>query len=112
MEDPTMRIPSDFVRKTPTSLAKGRAVVAFRRTVPSTTVNTRGVMYSAPGSPRAISLEPKREAIPAATIPRGPTQPIKSFSDSLRSEPWVLNRTMNGRIKKTIMAKSRAVFQL
>ena len=50
-----IKIPSDLVKNTPTSFANNRAVVAFNKTVPKTIMNTNGVMYSAPASPRNIN---------------------------------------------------------
>ena len=105
-------MPSDFVKKTPTIRAKILAVVAFNKTVPNTTMKTNGVMYSAPGSPLAKSFEPNNEAIPAATIPLGPTQPTNNFSLVFKSEPQELIKTPKGRIRKTITRKSATVFQL
>ena len=80
-------MPSDFVRNTPTALANIRAVVALSKTVPSTIIKTKGVIYSAPTSLRNINFEPKSEAIPAATIPLGPTQPMNNFSLNFKLDP-------------------------
>ena len=80
LEAPTIRIPSEFFKNTPTIFANNLAVVAFNNTVPKTIIKTNGVIYSAPSTPCFNNLLPKREAIPAATIPLGPTQLIKSFS--------------------------------
>ncbi len=68
-------------------------------------------MYSAPGSPLRTSLEPNKEAIPAATIPRGPTQLINSFSLVLSPDFRVLRKTPNGRNTKMITAIKIAVSQ-
>jgi len=43
-------------------------------------------MYSAPSTPCFRSLLPKREAIPAATIPLGPTQLMNNFSLNFKFE--------------------------
>ena len=85
-EAPTIKIPSEEFKNTPMIFANKRAVVAFNKTVPRTIINTKGVMYSAPSTPCFSSLLPKREAIPAATIPLGPTQLINNFSLNFKSE--------------------------
>ena len=86
--------------------------MAFNKTVPNTIIKTKGVIYSAPSTPFLASFNPNKDAIPAATIPRGPTQLIKTFSLSFNEEPLVLKKTPIGRITKTTTAKSIAVFQL
>ncbi len=112
MDAPTIKIPLDSVKNTPTILANILAVVALRITVPSTIINTNGVIYSAPGTPSSASLSPNNEAIPAATIPRGPTQLINSFSLSFKLEPWVLKNTPIGLITNTTTENKITVFQL
>ena len=59
-----------------------------------------------------INLLPKSEAIPAATIPRGPTQLMKSRSFSFKFEPQVLKNTANGLITNTTTANKMAVSQV
>jgi hypothetical protein len=71
LDAPMNKIASDLFRKTPTNFENNLAVVAFKRTVPKTTINTKGVMYSAPSTPCFNNLLPNKEAIPAATIPLG-----------------------------------------
>ena len=110
-EAPIINIPSDFVRKTPTDFANNRAVVALSNTVPSTIINTSGVIYSAPGSPLINNLDPKREAIPAATIPLGPTHDINSLAFVCKSDPQVLKKTPIGRITKTTTRNKASVSQ-
>ena len=88
------------------------AVVAFKSTVPSTIINTKGVIYSAPSTPDFINLLPNKEAIPAATIPRGPTQLINIFSFVFSFEFVVLKNTANGLITKITIPNNNAVFQL
>ena len=105
-------IPSLFFKNTPKSEATILAVVAFKSTVTSTNPKTRGVMYCAPGTPSSTSFVPKREAIPAATIPRGPTQEINSFSLTLRPEFVVLKKTPKGLTTKITTANNTAVSQL
>ena len=100
-----------LLRNTPTIFANNRAVVAFNSTVPKTIINTKGVIYSAPGTPSLANFKPNKEAIPAATIPRGPTQLIKSFSFNFNVDPCVLKNTPIGRIIKTTDSKKYAVFQ-
>ena len=108
---PTIKIPSDFFKNTPNHLATILAVVAFNKTVPNTIINTKGVIYSAPTSPLATSFDPNKEAIPAATIPLGPTQPINSFSLSWRPDPELLKKTPKGRTIKIMDANNSAVRQ-
>ena len=112
LEAPIIRIPSDFSKNTPSNLAINLAVDALRSTVPKTIIKTNGVIYSAPGSPRKINLEPNSEAIPAATIPLGPTQLINNFSLKLRLDPMVLKNTPIGLTTKTTIAKSISVLGL
>ncbi len=69
-------------------------------------------MYCAPGTPISTSFVPKREAIPAATIPRGPTQEINSFSLILSPEFVVLKKTPKGLTTKMTTANKMAVSQL
>ena len=69
-------------------------------------------MYSAPITSSAISLLPNNEAIPAATIPRGPTQLINNFSLNLKEDPLALKNTPNGLIIKTTIANKASDFQL
>ena len=106
-EAPIINIPSDLVKNTPETLANKRAVVAFNNTVPNTIINTKGVMYSAPTTSSALNLLPKSEAIPAATIPRGPTQLINIFSLALSFDPYALTNTAKGLITNTTV-KNRA----
>ena len=87
------------------------AVVAFNKTVPSTIIKTKGVIYSAPTSPLATNLDPNKEAIPAATIPLGPTQPINNFSLNCKPDPELLKKTPKGRTTKIIAANNIAVRQ-
>ena len=62
-------------------------------------------MYSAPSTPCFINLLPKSDAIPAATIPLGPTQLIKSFSLRFKFDPHVLKNTAIGLITNTTKKK-------
>ena len=55
---------------------------------------------------------PNKDAIPAATIPLGPTQLINSFSLNCNLEFTVLPKTAKGLITKTIIANKAAVFQV
>ena len=112
LEAPTIRIPSEVFKNTPTIEAKNRAVVALSNTVTNTTAKTNGVIYSAPTNPFNANFDPKSEAIPAATIPLGPTQLIKSFSLNFKEEPIVLTNTESGLSTKMIIANKIAVFQL
>ena len=109
---PIIRIPSDFDKNTPNILAINLAVVALSKTVPSTIINTKGVINSAPGSPFLTNFNPNSEAIPAATIPLGPTQLINNFSLVFSFELAVLKNTPNGLTTKTTEANNKAVFQL
>ncbi len=69
-------------------------------------------MYSAPGTPSFASFRPNNDAIPAATIPRGPTQLMNIRSLSFKEDLKVLKNTPIGRKTKTTIANSTAVFQL
>ena len=108
---PTNIIASELFKNTPTNFANSLAVVAFNNTVPSTIMNTNGVIYSDPGTPIFNSFPPKRDAIPAATIPRGPTQLMNNFSLNFNLDLVVLKNTANGRIKNTTAPNKAAVFQ-
>ena len=102
----------ELFKNTPTNLANNLAVVAFNNTVPKTIIKTKGVMYSAPSTPCFNNLLPNNEAIPAATIPLGPTQLINSFSFNFNFELVVLKNTAKGLTINTTNAKSAAVFQV
>src|SRR6056297_3931021 len=105
-------MPSDLFKNTLTNLANKRAVVALSKTVPNTIINTKGVIYSAPGTPLANNFEPKSEAIPAATIPLGPTQLIKNSSFNSKLDADELRKTPKGLMRKTITANRPTVFQV
>ena len=49
-------------------------------------------MYSAPTTPFFANFNPNNEAIPAATIPRGPTQLINNFSFNFKLDARVLKK--------------------
>ena len=51
-------------------------------------------MYSAPSTPCFSNLLPNKEAIPAATIPRGPTQLINIFSLSFKLDFLYLQKLL------------------
>ena len=57
-------------------------------------------------------MPPNKEAIPAATIPLGPTQLINIFSFNFNLELKVLANTAKGLITKTTIANSAAVFHV
>ena len=108
---PKIIIPLLLLSNTPVILATRPAVVAFKITVPSTIINTNGVIYSAPGTPSLTNLEPNNDAIPAATIPRGPTQLINNLSFTDMVDFPVLKKTPNGLSMSMMLTNNNKTLQ-
>ena len=62
--------------------------------------------------PLKTNVKPNNDAIPAATIPLGPTQLINIFSLNVNADLYVLSNTPMGRIIKTTTAKRANVSHL
>ena len=94
---PRITHPVSCRRRTPRSRAMRPPVSPATTTVTAITRNTRARSASPPGIPARASSSAKRDATAAATMPRGPIHPMKSFWRMVRSARKVPARTHRGR---------------
>jgi len=86
--------------------ATGPAVKPYTATVPKIAMNAIGRMSLAPLTPALASVGPNEDAVAAATIPRGSSQPMNARSRRFSVEPRVAQATTRGRTTRTMMAIS------